>query len=271
MPVADNKASAKGAKKNLVAEARAGRTPPTGGSGFMSPAVRENLKSFGGALVIFLFIRTFLIEAYQIPSPSMVPSLLVGDWLFVNKLVYGPHIPFTNISLPGYTHPKRGDVAVFKSPPQHDNGTDSTPTLVKRIVGQPGDTLYMRDDILFVNGERENRPWVITGAGTGGSDAESPAFEWEKQYEVTGTRFGAPPEHPMLGTWGPLVVPAGKFFMMGDNRHNSKDTRYWGLVPRENYRGRPLFVYYSYNRDDSDRALPFLTDIRWGRIGHWIK
>jgi signal peptidase I len=111
----------------------------------------ENVKGIGGAVILFLVLRTFLIEAYRIPSPSMVPALLVGDWLFVNKLVYGPHIPFTNINLPGYSEPRRFDIAVFVSPNQVDQPEDPTPTLVKRIVGLPGDTLHMRDAKLFVN------------------------------------------------------------------------------------------------------------------------
>ena len=105
-----------------------------------------------GAILIFLFVRVFLVEAYRIPSGSMIPTLLVGDWLFVNKLAYGPHIPGLDVSLPGYATPKRRNVVVFVSPPQPDNGADITPTLVKRFWGLPGDTLYMRSGVLYING-----------------------------------------------------------------------------------------------------------------------
>src|SRR5688572_32047950 len=138
--------------KNVVADARRGsaRAPLTW------RVVWENVKSILIAVVIFLVFRTFLIEAYRIPSGSMIPSLLVGDWLFVNKLRYGPHIPFTDIDLPGYAEPARGDVVVFVSPPQHRDIRIApdiiTPTLVKRIAAVPGDTVYMRNDTLFVNG-----------------------------------------------------------------------------------------------------------------------
>jgi signal peptidase I len=235
----------------------------------------ENFKSIIGALAIFLVLRAFLIEAYRIPSGSMIPTLLVGDWLFVNKAIYGAHIPFTKTNLPAFREPRRSDVVVFVSPFQADEdsaGRDPTPTLVKRLVGVPGDTLYMRKGVLYLNGIAQRQGF--------GADARisqeiansaDPLFDWQKKVGLSSSRFGAAPAQPTHDNWGPLVVPRGKLFMMGDSRYNSKDSRYWGFVPRENVRGKPLFVYYSYNADDSDRPLPMLTDIRWGRIGHWIR
>jgi len=239
-----------------------------------SRTIWENLKSIAGALAIFLFLRTFLIEAYRIPSGSMIPSLLVGDWLFVNKLVYGPHVPFTDTNLPGYREPQRGDVVVFVSPYQPDEaerGADPTPTLVKRVVGESGDTVHMRKGVLYLNGIAQRQ-----GFGTGGhseavANSVDPLFDWQKKAGLRESRFGAAPAQPTHDDWGPIVVPLERLFMMGDSRYNSKDSRYWGFVPRKNVRGRPLFVYYSYNADDSDRPLPMFTDIRWGRIGHWIR
>ena len=203
----------------------------------------------------------------------MVPTLLVGDWLFVNKLRYGPHIPFTKWNLPGYAQPRRGDVIVFMSPYQADEaalGRDPTPTLVKRVQGLAGDTLYMLDGLLYLNGEP--RPLPIK-PDTMGNDPHqvSPLFDWQKQYALKQSRFGPAPDQPNLDNWGPLVIPPGHLFMMGDSRYDSKDSRYWGIVPRANVRGRPLFIYYSYNADDSDRFAPFITDIRWSRLGHWIR
>jgi signal peptidase I len=238
-------------------------------------SVWENFKSIVGALVIFLILRAFLVEAYRIPSGSMIPTLLVGDWLFVNKAIYGAHIPFSNASLPAYRDPRRGDVVVFVSPFQADEeilGHDPTPTLVKRLVGTAGDTLYMRNAVLYVNGIAQRQ-----GFGTNGSvnpemaNAVDSLFDWQKKVGLKASRFGPAPAQPTHDNWGPFVVPPAKLFMMGDSRYNSKDSRYWGFVPRENVRGKPLFVYYSYNADDSDRPLPMLTDIRWGRIGHWIR
>jgi signal peptidase I len=249
-----------------VADARAGKEKD-GDAG--KSKVFENIKSILGTIAIFLLLRAFLVEAYRIPSGSMVPTLLVGDWLFVNKLRYGPHVPFTNWNLPGYAEPKRGDVAVFVSPVQIDQPNDPTPTLVKRIQGVPGDTLYMRDGMLYLNGDKRPLPFKTdTLSDPNGID---PLFDWQKQYALKESRFGPAPAQPTHDNWGPLVVPAGHYFMMGDSRYDSKDSRYWGLVPRKNFRGRPLFVYYSYNANDSDRAAPFITDIRWSRLFTWIR
>jgi len=267
-----------GGKKNVVAQARGGGGKPARPAG---QVFWENFKSILGAVVIYLFIKTLFVEAFRIPSGSMIPTLLVGDWLFVNKLAYGPTIPFTNSHLPGYTSPKHGDVVVFVSPYQADNAPDFTPTLVKRLIGMPGDTLLMRDGVLSLNGVPQRQSFADSNP-KGDNSAPAPNFTWQHGIEVKGSRFGPPPEQPTLGNWGPLVIPADRYFMMGDNRYCSKDSRYWGVVPRDNIRGRPLFVYYSYvpgpgDSNDacsgqvSDRPIPFITDIRWSRIGHWVK
>jgi signal peptidase I len=272
-------------KKNVVAQAR-GNKAPRASAGARTSALWETVKSILGAILIYLVIRTFLVEAYRIPSGSMIPTLLVGDWLFVNKLVYGPTIPFTNSHLPGYARPKKNDVVVFVSPYQADEaakGDDPTPTLVKRLVGAPGDTLYMRGGLLYVNGLPRPQGFAakqnyVDPAAANSSDE---LFNWQHSIEIRNSRFGAPPAVPTHDNWGPLLIPAAHFFMMGDNRYCSKDSRYWGLVPQDNVRGRPLIVYYSYrpgrgdedrcNPDTSDRPLPFITDIRWGRIGDRVQ
>jgi signal peptidase I len=257
---------------NVVSNARGtrGSKKKRAGGGGASPlrGIWELVKSIAGALLIYLVVNTLLIAAYRIPSGSMIPTLLVGDWLFVNKLVYGPHIPFTTTSLPGYADPKRGEVIVFESPYQADNAPDFTPTLVKRMIGMPGDTVYMRKGLLYVNGIAQRPGFgVANPASMAGADTPDPAFDWQHKFELPQSRFGAAPAQPSHDNWGPLRIPPSHYMMLGDNRYESKDSRYWGLVPRENIRGRPIFVYYSYRADDSDRPLPFLTDIRWGRIG----
>lgn len=250
---------------NVVTQAR-GKKARTAGKN----AVWENVKSLLGAILIYLVIKTFLFEAYRIPSGSMIPTLLVGDWLFVNKAVYGAAIPFTDVHLPAFSEPKRGEVVVFKSPTQVDQPEDPNPTLVKRLIGMPGDTLFMRGGTLFVNGAPQRQANGIVsrpGLGTSQPNETHPLFEWQHAIELKQSRFGPAPAVPTHDDWGPLVIPSRSYFMMGDARYDSKDSRYWGVVPRTNIRGRPSFVYYSYRADDSDRPLPFLTDIRWGRIG----
>ena len=235
---------------------------------------RALIMSILPALLLFLGTRQLLAEAYRIPSGSMEPTLLVGDWLFVNKLRFGPHIPFTSRSLPGYASPNRGDVVVFTSPPQdlsiRITPEEVTPTLVKRIVGVPGDTLVMRHGRLLVNGIAAPSPnaFVLPDSV---ADVPQPIFIWQHEIEIAGSRFGLPVAAPSLHEWGPLVVPAGSYFMMGDNRDNSVDSRYYGPVPRVNLQGTPMFVYYSYDPDCGVAYLCAATAIRWRRIGHWIE
>lgn len=264
------KENGEGEGKGSVAKARAGK-----GGGFSSKKAWEMFKSLAGTVAIFLLLRTFLIEAYRIPSGSMIPALLIGDWLFVNKLRYGPHIPFTSVNLPGYANPRRGEVVVFESPYQADEaerGNDPTPTLVKRLVGMPGDTIYMREAVLYVDGIAQKIGYTSPEQTKGDGTMVDPLFEWQHQFELKKSRFGDAPAQPTHDNWGPIVIPAERFFMMGDNRYDSKDGRYWGLVPRKNVRGRPMFVYYSYvPSNESDRPVSFITDIRWGRLGTWIK
>lgn len=225
-------------------------------------------------LLLFLGARQLLAEAYRIPSGSMEPTLLVGDQLFVNKLRLGPRIPFTNYSLPGYADPQRGDVVVFISPPQDPSiritPDDVTPTVVKRIVGIGGDTLLMRHGQLTVNGTDVPSPnaFVLPDSI---ADVPQAIFGWQHAIAIRGSRFGPAPAAPSLHEWGPLVVPARTFFMMGDNRDHSVDSRYYGPVPRENLRGTPMFIYYSYDPERGVDYVRAVTAIRWSRIGHWIR
>jgi len=225
-------------------------------------------------LAIVLGTRQLLAEAFRIPSGSMEPTLLVGDWLFVNKLRFGPHIPFTRQSLPGYASPRRGDVTVFVSPPQdvtiRISPDQVTPTLVKRIVGVAGDTLLMRHGLLTVNGNPVQSPNAFALPDTIADEPQA-IFAWQHQLEIRGSRFGPPTAAPSLHEWGPLVVPTGTFFMMGDNRDNSVDSRYYGPVPRANLRGTPMFIYYSYDPEQGLDYFRAATDIRWHRIGRWIR
>ena len=235
---------------------------------------RRYIVSVLPTVAIILGARILIAEPYHIPSGSMEPTLMTGDWLYVNHMRFGAHVPFTNMTVPGYANPKRSEVVVFQSPPQvpaiRISPSDITPILVKRIVGLPGDTLVMRHGRLSVNGTAMPAPNTDTLADAV-ADTPEPLFQWQHAIEVKGSRFGAPVAAPSLHEWGPLVVPGGTYFMMGDNRDNSVDSRYYGPVPRGNFHGTPSFVYYSY---DTDNGLPLfraLTEIRWRRIGSIIR
>lgn len=217
------------------------------------------LRELAIAAAIFFTIKIFFLEAFRIPSGSMEPALLVGDFLFVNKLVYGPHIPLIDVKLPGYSEPARGEIAVYKSP----DARDGHPTVVKRILGIEGDTLHMRDAVLYVNGTAESGTYIAPARGRPGGDEAHPDFVWQRQFAVTGSRFGAPPAVATHDEWGPIVVPEDHFFSLGDNRYNSKDARYYGFVPYENLRGRPLFIYLSLDFD--------AWRVRWSRIGDKVR
>ena len=237
--------------------------------------VREGVVGLLPVLAIFFGTRVALAEAYRIPTGSMEPTLQVGDWLLVNKLKYGPHIPFTQRALPGYASPRRDDVVVFVSPSQDPairiSPEDSTPTLVKRIVGVGGDTLLMRHGRLFVNGvmsPRRNEAFLLPDSL---ADQPQSLFEWQHSLDVAGSRFGAPVAAPSTHAWGPIVVPQGHYFMIGDNRDNSVDSRYYGPVSRDRLRGTPMFVYYSYDPNEGIEFVRALTGIRWTRLGTWIR
>jgi len=213
------------------------------------------------ALVLFLIIRTFLVEAFQIPSGSMERTLLVGDFLFVNKAAYGAQIPGTGARLPGFASPERGDIVVFaypKNPEQH---------YVKRVIGMPGDTVEMRNGFVSVNGRMLDEPYAQRTDPL--HDVYSPEFAWQRAHFV-GRPDDARRLRPSRDSWGPLAVPPGKYFVLGDNRDNSSDSRYWGFVEAAAIKGRPLVVYFSYDREAGD-PLPWLTDIRWSRLGSVVR
>ena len=198
----------------------------------------------------------------------MIPSLLIGDWLFVNKLRYGPHLPFTSINLPGYAQPQRGEVVVFESPYQADEaerGEDPTPTLVKRLVGSPGDTLAMDGGVLIRNGVRLDEE-SYTRHIDPNYDPTGDEFRWQRDFLVPQAQAARTAYRPSRNNWGRIVVPQAHYFVLGDNRDNSLDSRYWGFVPDSMVRGTPLVVYYSYV-PDSTEALDWVTHVRWKRLG----
>ena len=220
---------------------------------------RDWLKSVVVALAIFLVVRAFVVEAFKIPTSSMENTLLVGDFLLVNKAVYSGRVPGTNLELGLGRDPERGDVVVFHPPHDPDRN------YVKRVVGLPLDTLEMRDKGLFLNGAPLQEPYARHVDERG--DTEHPAMDWQSNHLIA----APPPEYqPTRDNWGPLVVPQDHYFVLGDNRDNSEDSRYWGFVPRTQIRGQPWLVYYSQAPLGATRT-PWYKRVRWGRLGTVVR
>ena len=234
-------------------------TAPKGGK--LAAEVRSWAKAGAVAFVIWMVLRSYIVEAFRIPSPSMENTLLVGDFLFVDKTGYGGQfqIPLTGIRfgrLPGYATPRRDGIVIFRSV------EDSTPNLdvVKRLIGVPGDTLQMMNDTLIRNGQRLDEPYALHLAG--GADLPGESILDSMRARQAPHYVGADVAHyrPTPHNWGPLVVPPDNYWVMGDNRDNSWDSRFWGFLPRSHIEGRPLLIYMSVATE------PFR--IRWNRLLH---
>lgn len=203
------------------------------------PAWRDYFDALIVAVILALVLRTFVVHAYQIPSASMLNTLLIGDRLLVNKLSYHVKVPFTNIIIFETFDPEHGEVVVFDYP------VDPKLNYIKRVIGVPGDVLEMRNKTLYRNNAVVNEPYV--------------------RHSGQRTR---------LDNFGPLTVPAGKYFMMGDNRDNSADSREWGFVDRNLIHGQAWRIYWSWGEgkpgDSGDTDYP-TDELRWGRIGQLVE
>jgi signal peptidase I len=224
-------------------------------------AARQYAESIGGVVFVALLLRSFVVQAYQIPSGSMIPTLQVGDQIWVNKLVYGLRIPFTDIKLgTGYRPPRRGEIIVFSHP--RDPDTD----LIKRVVAVGGDEVEMRDDVVYVNGRATAR--THDGARHYFDFDESDARWIERDGDAWQEQLGKAQfttlYDPRVGprSFAPVRVPDGELFVMGDNRDNSSDSRYWGFVPLNLVRGRAMVVWWSHGQPEG---------IRLARLGHVIE
>jgi signal peptidase I len=215
----------------------------------------DTIVSFGGALLIVLVIRSSVVEAFKIPSGSMIPTLLVGDYIFVNKLAYGIKLPFSDwigddpIYLKKGDNPARGEIIVFKNP------TDTSIYYIKRVIGTPGDRVEMRDKIVYVNGVAQEKTPVPNDV----REKVLKTLEDSPQYRpdsvvLSYEKVGAVTPEPItmvdkdLGasvSFPEIKVPEGHFFVMGDNRDNSNDSRFWGFVPERHIRGRAVVIWFS--------------------------
>jgi signal peptidase I len=262
-----------------VSRSRAAKdAPPAGSSGRQGGGIFEQVSTLAVAVLIALAIRAFVVEPYRIPSGSMYPTLLIGDHLFVNKFVYGIKLPFTRIRLPALREPRRGDVVVFtvakRGPqtfPADQHPELSTEEFVKRIVGIPGDRLEFRDGRLWVNGEAvRSQPLAESFEDDLGRQLHMAEVSFdERSFRVLDDPEIALPEPP------PVTVPPGRYFMLGDNRDHSKDSRFWGTVDLAELKGPALILYWSWDFNGSWAELlnpltwwKLLTrEMRWERMG----
>ena len=237
----------------------------------------EFLASLAAVLVTGLFIITFVVQAFEIPSSSMENTLLIGDHVFVNRVQFAPPTHWTGPMLP-YHEIQRGDIVVFLSP------AEPGLYVVKRIMGVPGDRIHLRDGAVYRNGEKLNEPYVIHKAGDYNPYRDNfpavPASEFNNVTPVWQLML------PQQIQGDDLVVPPGHYFGMGDNRDVSYDSRYWGFIPQENVIGRPMFVYWSFEtppdqylqKEVSQRVgflvhviIHFFDETRWRRTFRMIR
>jgi signal peptidase I len=230
---------------------------------FRKSTLREYFESIVIAVILALFIRTFVVQAFKIPTGSMEENLLIGDHLLVNKFIFGPtETPLERALLPVGTI-TRGNVIVFKYPEEPERD------FIKRVIGLPGDSVEVRDKKVYINGKPLDEPYVHFLQPTPADSAyhEVTSFDVRERY-------------------GPVSVPPNQYFVMGDNRDNSQDSRYWGFLPRENIKGRALVIYWSYQAEREDYQegggigatikglvsvfAHFFTRTRWDRMLHQI-
>lgn len=214
------------------AGAGAGETPAT-------PWLADYARSFFPIFLIVLLLRSFLVEPFRIPSGSMIPTLLIGDFILVNKYEYGIRLPVINKKVLPLGDPKRGDVVVFRFP------LDPSTPFIKRIVGLPGDTVRYVDKTLYVNGEKVPEVPAGTYVGVRSAAVHTGAQLFKEQLDARQHDIIETPGAGSLN--GEYQVPAGHYFVLGDNRDNSRDSRYWGFVPDQNLVGRAFFIWMAWD------------------------
>jgi signal peptidase I len=202
--------------------------------------VREYAEAFVIAFVIALLIRTFLVQAFKIPSSSMEPTLLVGDHILVSKFIYGIRIPYIGKKFLTFHKPERGDIIVFVYP------EDPKKDFIKRVIATEGEKVQIKNRKILVNGKAVDDPWGVYGEGGG---------------------LFIPRDFQPRDNYGPKVVPPNSLFVLGDNRDNSQDSRYWGYVDLTAVKGKAFIIYFSYNKTASD----LLDKVRWNRFGKLLR
>ncbi|MBS1816403.1 MAG: signal peptidase I [Acidobacteria bacterium] len=245
--------------KRIVVDNAAGAARPE----FHKSTLREYFESIVIAVILALFIRTFVVQAFKIPTGSMENNLLIGDHLLVNKFVFGPSANGLERAVLPLGTITRGDVVVFKYPEEPERD------FIKRVIGLPGDTIELKQKKVYINGTPLDEPYVhfLEPPRTGAAEAEITSLDVRERF-------------------GPVTVPANQYFVMGDNRDNSQDSRYWGFLPRDYVKGKALVIYWSFEsgREDYEEAgaadtvkglwsvfSHFFTRTRWERMFRQIR
>ena len=200
--------------------------------------VKEYIEPIIIAVLIALFVRSFIVQAFKIPSSSMEPTLLVGDYLLVNKFLYGLRIPFTDKKILSFKKPQRGDIIVFIFP------KDRSKDFIKRVIGQEGEKVSIVQNKIYINDQLVEDPW--------GRFSDKNA--WSRYL-------------PSMESFGPVVVPKDSLFVLGDNRDNSQDSRFWGFVHLDEVKGKAFIIYFSLEW----YAKQVLDKVRWVRLGKLIR
>ena len=227
---------------------------------FKKSLAREYLESVVVAVILALFIRTFVVQAFKIPTGSMETNLLIGDHLLVNKLVYSPSFGRLEETILPKKPIQRGHVVVFKFP------EDPTRDFIKRVIGLPGESVEIKDKTIYVDGQALDEPYARF--------LEPPRSRDDPEYGLHG--------EGIRDNWGPRVIPEGQLFVLGDNRDNSRDSRFWGFLPEDQVKGRALLVYWSYeaSKEEYQRTgllewtrdtLSAFARTRWTRFFHLIR
>jgi signal peptidase I len=232
---------------------------------------REYAESIAVAVLIALLLRAFVVEAFKIPSGSMIPTMQVGDHIFVNKFIYGVRIPFTKIKFFEWRKPKRGEVIVFIYPREPDKD------FIKRVVGIEGDRIEVRNNAVYINGKQV--PRTLEPGPCRYLDYDEHTRQWKEQgcvkyqesldgevYETQVDEQDWTRDFPSPGDPSPYIVPKGHVFVMGDNRNNSHDSRYWGPVPLENIKGKAMIIWWSSGAPQEGNVW----NVRWNRVGHVV-
>jgi len=207
-------------------------------------AAREYFESLVVAVILALFVRTFVFQAFKIPTGSMEDNLLVGDHLIVNKMAFAPTMTGLERVLLPQKPIERGDVIVFKYPVQPDRD------FIKRVIGLPGDRLELRRKRVLINGQPIDEPYLDSDYFESASTGPGRANDLREEY-------------------GPVTVPDGQYFMMGDNRDNSEDSRYWGFMPETYVKGQALFIYFSVGGPAGGSNS--IAGVRWGRLLNLVR